>query len=181
MIYFRLFLAFSRIGLFGFGGGAAMLPVIYEAAKTLGTMDKSEFANLVGISQMTPGPIAVNAATYVGYMSAGLGGALMATFSVALPSFILVTLASYFLLKFKESSTINGDPYRRKAHDGRARPLGGDTDGAAGGSRRRPDRGTDIACNMRRGVSACRIKKDKSDNSDGRSGRYRRFVHGIDR
>ena len=108
MIYFRLFLAFSRIGLFGFGGGAAMLPVIYEAAKTLGTMDKSEFANLVGISQMTPGPIAVNAATYVGYMSAGLGGALMATFSVALPSFILVTLASYFLLKFQESSTING-------------------------------------------------------------------------
>ena len=108
MIYYELFLAFSRIGLFGFGGGAAMLPVIYEAAKSLGTMDKGEFANLIGISQMTPGPIAVNAATYVGYSSAGLGGALMATFAVALPSFILVTLASYFLLRFKESKTING-------------------------------------------------------------------------
>ena len=108
MIYFDLFFAFSKIGLFGFGGGAAMLPVIYEAAKTLGTMDKSEFANLIGISQMTPGPIAVNAATYVGYMSAGLGGALMATFAVALPSFILVTLASYFILKFKESRMIDG-------------------------------------------------------------------------
>ena len=108
MIYFDLFIAFSKIGLFGFGGGAAMLPVIYEAAKSLGTMDKGEFANLIGISQMTPGPIAVNAATYVGYSTAGLGGALMATFSVALPSFILVTLASYFLLKFKESSVING-------------------------------------------------------------------------
>ena len=108
MMYFDLFLAFSKIGLFGFGGGVAMLPVIYEAARTLGTMDKSEFANLIGISQMTPGPIAVNAATYVGYISAGTGGALMATFAVALPSFILVTLASYFILKFKESRTING-------------------------------------------------------------------------
>lgn len=108
MIYFDLFLAFSKIGLFGFGGGVAMLPVIYEAARTLGTMDRFEFANLIGISQMTPGPIAVNAATYVGYMSAGTPGALMATFAVALPSFILVTLASYFILKFKESRTING-------------------------------------------------------------------------
>ena len=108
MIYYDLFLAFSKIGLFGFGGGAAMLPVIYEAAKSLGTMDKGEFANLIGISQRTPWPIAVNAATYVGYSSAGLGGALMATFAVALPSFILVTLASYFLLRFKESRMING-------------------------------------------------------------------------
>lgn len=108
MMYFRLFLAFSKIGLFGFGGGAAMLPVIYECARQLGTMDKAEFSNLVGISQMTPGPIAVNAATYVGYMSAGLGGALMATFAVALPSFILVTLTSYFMIRFKESKVING-------------------------------------------------------------------------
>lgn len=108
MIYYELFIAFARIGLFGFGGGAAMLPVIYEAARALGTVDKGTFANLVGISQMTPGPIAVNAATYVGYESAGLGGALMATFAVALPSFILVTLASYFLLTFKESKIVNG-------------------------------------------------------------------------
>ena len=108
MIYYKLFIAFARIGLFGFGGGAAMLPVIYEAARSLGTMDRTAFANLIGISQMTPGPIAVNAATYVGYESAGLGGALMATFAVALPSFILVTLASYFLLQFKESKLVNG-------------------------------------------------------------------------
>lgn len=108
MIYYNLFIAFAKIGLFGFGGGAAMLPVIYEAARSLGTMDKSAFANLIGISQMTPGPIAVNAATYVGYETAGLGGALMATFAVALPSFVLVTLASYFLLTFKESKVVNG-------------------------------------------------------------------------
>lgn len=108
MIWLDLFINFSRIGLFGFGGGAAMLPVIYEAARSLGTMDKGEFANLVGIAQMTPGAIAVNAATYVGYETAGLGGALMATFAVALPSFILVMLASYFLINFKESKVVNG-------------------------------------------------------------------------
>lgn len=108
MIYFRLFLAFSRIGLFGFGGGAAMLPFIYESARAIGSMSRSEFSNLVGISQMTPGPIAVNAATYVGYLTAGLPGALTATFSVALPSFVLISLVSYFMEKFRESSIING-------------------------------------------------------------------------
>ena len=107
-IYLDLFLAFAKIGLFGFGGGAAMLPVIYESARSLGTMTETEFSNLVGIAQMTPGPIAVNAATYVGYYSAGFPGALVATFSVALPSFILVTLVSYFMVKFRESRTING-------------------------------------------------------------------------
>ena len=108
MIYLRLFLAFFKIGLFGFGGGAAMLPVIYESARSLGSMTPAEFSNLVGISQMTPGPIAVNAATYVGYLTAGLPGALVATFSVALPSFILITLVSYFITKFRESEAVNG-------------------------------------------------------------------------
>lgn len=108
MIYFRLCLAFAKIGLFGFGGGAAMLPFIYESARAIGSMSSSEFSNLVGISQMTPGPIAVNAATYVGYLTAGLPGALTATFSVALPSFILISLVSYFMEKFRESTVING-------------------------------------------------------------------------
>ena len=111
MIYLRLFLAFFKIGLFGFGGGAAMLPVIYSSARSLGTMTPAEFSNLVGISQMTPGPIAVNAATYVGYLTAGLPGALVATFSVALPSFILITLVSYFITKFRESEAVNGALY----------------------------------------------------------------------
>jgi len=108
MIYFRLFVAFAKIGLFGFGGGAAMLPFIYESARAIGSMSGAEFSNLVGISQMTPGPIAVNAATYVGYLTAGLPGALTATFSVALPSFVLISLVSYFMEKFRESAVING-------------------------------------------------------------------------
>ena len=96
MIYLQLFLVFAKIGLFGFGGGMAMLPMIYQGAKTFGLMSADEFSNLVAISQVTPGPIAVNAATYVGFNCAGYSGAAVATFGVALPSFILVTLACYF-------------------------------------------------------------------------------------
>lgn len=108
MIYLRLFYIFAKIGLFGFGGGMAMLPMIYEGAASFGLIDRNEFADLVGIAQVTPGPIAVNAATYVGYTSAGLPGALVATFAVALPSFILVNLVCLFLAKFRESRTVDG-------------------------------------------------------------------------
>ena len=108
MIYLQLFLAFIKIGTFGFGGGIAMLPLIYQNAAHLSGMSEQEFSNLVAISQMTPGPIAVNAATYVGYDTAGLPGALIATFGVALPSFILVVLACIFIVKFKESVLVQG-------------------------------------------------------------------------
>ncbi|MGN0733559.1 MAG: chromate transporter [Emergencia sp.] len=108
MIYIRLFLAFAKIGVFGFGGGMAMLPMIYQSAQQFGNISSDEFSNLVGISQVTPGPIAVNAATYVGFCTAGYGGAIAATMGVAVPSFILVTLACYFINKFKESTVIKG-------------------------------------------------------------------------
>ena len=71
MIYLELFLVFARIGIFGFGGGIAMLPMIYQGAQEFGLMSQAEFANLVAVSQVTPGPVAVNAATYVGYHCAG--------------------------------------------------------------------------------------------------------------
>ena len=108
MIYLKLFYIFARIGLFGFGGGMAMLPMIYEGASSFGLITKEEFADLVGIAQATPGPIAVNAATYVGYTSAGIPGALAATFGVALPAFVLVNLVCLFLTKFRESKTVEG-------------------------------------------------------------------------
>jgi len=108
MIYLKLFLVFAKIGLFGFGGGMAMLPMIYQGAKQFQLMSPDEFSNLVAISQVTPGPLAVNAATYVGYNCAGLPGALVATFGEALPSFILVIVTCYFINKFKESKAIEG-------------------------------------------------------------------------
>ena len=108
MIYLKLFYIFARIGLFGVGGGMAMLPMIYEGAASFGLIGQDEFANLVGIAQVTPGPIAVNAATYVGYTSAGIPGALVATFAVALPEFILVNLVCLFLARFRESRLVEG-------------------------------------------------------------------------
>lgn len=108
MIYLKLFLSFAKIGIFGFGGGMAMLPMIFQSAKQFGAISPEEFSNLVGISQVTPGPIAVNAATYVGFCTAGYGGAVAATLGVAMPSFILVTTVYYFINKFKDNSVING-------------------------------------------------------------------------
>ena len=108
MICMRLFLAFAKIGFIGFGGGLAILPLIYQSALQFGEMSASEFANLFAISQATPGPIAVNAATFVGFKIAGLGGAAAATAGVAVPSFILVALVAGFLEKHKESALIQG-------------------------------------------------------------------------
>ena len=108
MIYLQLFIVFARIGLFGFGGGMAMLPMIYQGAKTFNLMSAEEFSNLVAISQVTPGPIAVNAATYVGYHCAGIAGALAATFGVAFPSFVLVMLVCYFVTRFRNSRVVEG-------------------------------------------------------------------------
>ncbi len=108
MIYLKLFFVFAKIGLFGFGGGMAMLPMIYQSAETFSLMSADEFSNLVAISQVTPGPIAVNAATYVGFNSAGYLGAFMATLGVALPSFVLVTIVCYFISKFKNSTIVEG-------------------------------------------------------------------------
>lgn len=106
MIYVKLFLVFARIGLFGFGGGVAMLPMIYQGAQEFQLMEPEEFSNLVAISQVTPGPLAVNAATYVGYHCAGVPGALVATFGEALPSFLLVLLVSFFITRFQNSRKV---------------------------------------------------------------------------
>lgn len=108
MIYLKLFFVFARIGLFGFGGGMAMLPMIYQGAQTFDLMSAEEFSNLVAISQVTPGPIAVNAATYVGYHCAGTAGAVAATLGVAFPSFVLVMLVCYFITRFRESRVVEG-------------------------------------------------------------------------
>ncbi len=108
MIYLKLFLVFAKIGVVGFGGGNAMLPIIYQGARDFGLMSKAEFTNLVAIAQVTPGPIAVNAATYVGYSSAGTGGALAATLGVSLPSFALVILVYNFITKFSSAKLVEG-------------------------------------------------------------------------
>ena len=109
MIYFRLFLSFLQIGAFSFGGGYAAMPLIQNQVVTLhGWLNLAEFTDLVTISQMTPGPIAINAATFVGTRIAGTPGALAATIGCVLPSCILVTLLAKIYLKYRNLSLIQG-------------------------------------------------------------------------
>lgn len=103
-----LFSVFFRIGVFNFGGGLAMLPLIFQSVQDFGIMTAQEFSDLVAISQITPGPIAVNAATFVGYSYAGIPGALAATFGVCFPSFVLMLIVMKFIDKFNESKGLQG-------------------------------------------------------------------------
>ncbi len=106
MVYSQLFYIFFKIGLFSFGGGYVMLPLIYQEIQHFGIMSAHEFSNVVALSQMTPGPIAVNAATYVGYKSAGLWGAVFATVGVSLPSLIMILIIAAFIMKFKTNPVV---------------------------------------------------------------------------
>ena len=100
MIYLQLFYTFFKIGLFGFGGGYAMLSMIQgEVGTRYGWVSSQEFTDIVAISQMTPGPIGINAATYVGFTSTGsVWGSIIATFAVVLPSFSSLTFISLIIL-----------------------------------------------------------------------------------
>lgn len=108
MIYLRLFAAFAKVGLLGFGGGLAIVRLIYDSIQPFLDMSRETFANIVAISQITPGPLAVNTATYVGFEAAGLAGAASATFGVVLPEFIIMSLVCRMLKQFKDNKWING-------------------------------------------------------------------------
>lgn len=104
MIFLQLFYTFFKIGLFGFGGGYAMLSMIQgEVVTRYGWLTAQEFTDIVAISQMTPGPIGINSATYVGFTASGsVWGSVVATFAVVLPSFILMLTISKFFLKYQK-------------------------------------------------------------------------------
>lgn len=103
MIFISLFSVFFKIGLFSFGGGYAMIPLLETEMQNSGWIDMKEFADIVSISQMTPGPVGINAATYVGFKTAGIPGSICATLGVFLPSFILIIMAASFFENFKEN------------------------------------------------------------------------------
>ena len=103
----RLYLAFLKIGTFSFGGGYAMLPFIQkEIVEKNNWISMSQLTDIIGISQMTPGPVAINSATFVGYKVSGVLGSVIATLGVITTSFILVTVINKLLDKFKESKVI---------------------------------------------------------------------------
>ena len=100
MIYIKLFLTFFEIGLFTFGGGYAMISLIRDKALSLGWLTEEELLNMIAVSESTPGPIAVNMATFVGSTQGGILGSLVATLGVVLPSFIIILLITAVLHNF---------------------------------------------------------------------------------
>lgn len=108
MIYLQLFYTFFKIGLFGFGGGYAMLSMIQgEVVTRYDWVSTQEFTDIVAHSQSTPGPIGINAATYVGFTATGsIWGSVIATFAVVLPSFILMLTISKFFLKYQKHPAV---------------------------------------------------------------------------
>jgi len=109
MIYLKLFLSFIQIGLFSIGGGYAALPLIQEQVVNVNHwLTITEFTDLITISGVTPGPIAINAATFVGNRIGGITGSLVATFACVLPSFIIVLTLAFFYYKYKNLSIIQG-------------------------------------------------------------------------
>lgn len=118
MIYLKLIWSYLKIGLFGFGGGYAMLSLIENEIVGPGWITEKMFTDIVAISQMTPGPIGINSATYIGYVAPqgagyegvlwGILGSLVCTFVVVLPSFLLIAYTSHFISRHKESVAIRG-------------------------------------------------------------------------
>ena len=109
MIYLQLFLSFFKIGLFGFGGGLAILSLIQMEVEQNGWMTQQEFVDIVAVSQITPGPIGINCATYVGYTVGGIWGSVLATLAIVLPSLIIMLsiCKAYFWLNRR----FKGNPY----------------------------------------------------------------------
>ena len=103
MIYLLLFFEFFKIGLFTFGGGFAMIPLVEEVVLQHNWLSESAFYNFIGVCESTPGPIAVNMATYVGSMQGGLLGSIVATLGVVLPSFIIILIVASVLKKFTDN------------------------------------------------------------------------------
>ena len=120
MIYLRLIWSYLKIGFFGFGGGYAMLALIENEIVTPGWITEQMFTDIVAISQMTPGPIGINSATYIGYVAPakssaalssplfGILGSLICTLVVVLPSFVLVRYAGHYISRHRNSPWLNG-------------------------------------------------------------------------
>ncbi len=108
MLYLQLFITYFKIGLFGFGGGYAMLSLIQDEIVTKHAwISLQDFTDIVAISQMTPGPIGINSATYIGYtVTNSVWGAITATFAVCLPSFILILSIAHAYKKFRTNKYI---------------------------------------------------------------------------
>lgn len=106
ILYLQLFLEFFKTGLFAIGGGLATLPFLHEISEKTGWFTTQDISNMIAISESTPGPIGINMSTYVGFLTGGLPGAVIATLALITPSIIIIEIISKVLEKFKESKVV---------------------------------------------------------------------------
>lgn len=119
MLYLRLFYEFFKTGLFAIGGGMATIPFLYQLSDATGWFSRTDLANMIAVSESTPGPIGVNMATYVGYLSGmnqggtlhGILGAIVATLGLITPSIIIILIIAGFLKSFRDNKYVNNAFY----------------------------------------------------------------------
>ena len=106
MIFLQLFLQFFKTGLFSVGGGLATLPFLYEMSNNTGWFTHGDVADMIAVSESTPGAIGINMSTFAGYLTAGIPGGIVATLGLALPSFIIIIIISKLLKQFKDNKYV---------------------------------------------------------------------------
>lgn len=111
MVYLQLFYEFFKAGLFAIGGGMATLPFLYDISDKTGWYSYGQLADMVAISESTPGPIGVNMATYVGFTTCGVPGAVIATLGLITPSIIIILIIAGFLKAFKDNKYVKSAFY----------------------------------------------------------------------
>ena len=111
MILLKLFWEFFKTGLFAVGGGMATLPFLYDMAEKTGWFTAAQLADMIAVSESTPGPIGVNMATYVGFHTAGIPGAVIATLGLITPEIIIILIIARVLQKFRQNKTVDAAFY----------------------------------------------------------------------
>ena len=114
MIYLQLIFEYFKTGLFSFGGGYATIPFLYHISANHGWYSAKQLSDMIAVSSITPGPVGVNVATYSGYATAGILGAILATSAVVLPSLIIVVSVAKLLAKFRENKYVQAAIYALK-------------------------------------------------------------------
>ena len=109
--FLRLFIEFFKTGLFSVGGGLATLPFLYEISDSTGWFSHKDIADMIAVSESTPGAIGINMSTYAGYKTAGIAGGIVASLALALPSFIIIMIIASFLDRFRENRYVNAAFY----------------------------------------------------------------------
>lgn len=106
MIYIILFLEFFKVGLFSIGGGLVSLPFLYDLVDKYGWITSADLLDMIAIAESTPGPIGINAATYMGYKTAGFFGGMVATLGMAAPSLIIISIIVHYFMRFNENPLV---------------------------------------------------------------------------